>query len=165
MIGVIGSVLIVLQLSMAGIIILLLDELLQKGYGLGNAINLFIAANVFGCILWENLSFMSVRSPDGQDEFEGAIVFFLHALIIRPNKMQGLTDAFVRGYGPNLLNLLSTLIIGFAMNLFQNFRVELNLTSQRVRNHTPVYPIRLIYTSNIPVLMQTAIVQVIYFIS
>lgn len=108
---------------------------------------------------------MSVKSPDGADEFEGALIFFLHALIIRPNKVQGLTDAFVRSYGPNLLNLFATLLVGLAMNLFQNFRVELNLTSQRVRQHNPVYPIRLIYTSNVPVLMQTAIVQVIYFIS
>jgi protein transport protein SEC61 subunit alpha len=35
-IGIVNSILIVLQLSTAGIILILLDELLQKGYGLGS---------------------------------------------------------------------------------------------------------------------------------
>ena len=44
--GPINCILIILQLSFAGIIVLLLDELLQKGYGLGSGISLFIATNI-----------------------------------------------------------------------------------------------------------------------
>jgi protein transport protein SEC61 subunit alpha len=117
--GLVSSILIVLQLLFAGGIILLLDELLQKGYGLGNGINLFIATNIFGMILWESFSPSSIMSPEGAPEFEGAVVFFLHALFIRPNKGQGLTDALMRSYGPNLLNLVSTLIVILAVNYFQ----------------------------------------------
>lgn len=36
-------VLLVVQLSIAAIVVILLDELLQKGYGLGSGISLFIA--------------------------------------------------------------------------------------------------------------------------
>merc|ERR1719379_756376 len=36
-----NAVLIVLQLFFAGLIVVVLDELLQKGYGLGSAISLF----------------------------------------------------------------------------------------------------------------------------
>jgi protein transport protein SEC61 subunit alpha len=39
-------VLLVVQLVIAGLIVILLDELLQKGYGLGSGISLFIATNV-----------------------------------------------------------------------------------------------------------------------
>jgi len=38
--------LLILQLVVAGLIVILLDELLQKGYGLGSGISLFIATNV-----------------------------------------------------------------------------------------------------------------------
>ena len=40
-----NAILIITQLFVAGMIVLLLDELLQKGYGLGSGISLFIATN------------------------------------------------------------------------------------------------------------------------
>merc|ERR1719371_45529 len=44
--------LIIIQLFVAGLIVLLLDELLQKGYGLGSGISLFIATNICETIVW-----------------------------------------------------------------------------------------------------------------
>ena len=41
-----NAILIILQLFVAGIIVIILDELLQKGYGLGSGISLFIATNI-----------------------------------------------------------------------------------------------------------------------
>merc|ERR1712216_130359 len=38
-----NAILIILQLFVAGLIVICLDELLQKGYGLGSGISLFIA--------------------------------------------------------------------------------------------------------------------------
>lgn len=40
-------ILLVTQLMIAGLIVILLDELLQKGYGLGSGISLFIATNIW----------------------------------------------------------------------------------------------------------------------
>jgi len=60
--GIIKSVLIVAQLSIAGIIVLLLDELLQKGYGLGSGISLFIATNICEIILWKSFSPITIRT-------------------------------------------------------------------------------------------------------
>ena len=45
--------LLILQLVVAGLIVILLDELLQKGYGLGSGISLFIATNVCETIVWK----------------------------------------------------------------------------------------------------------------
>ena len=42
-----NAILIILQLFFAGIIVICLDELLQKGYGLGSGISLFIATNIW----------------------------------------------------------------------------------------------------------------------
>jgi protein transport protein SEC61 subunit alpha len=51
-----NALLIVTQLIVAGMIVLLLDELLQKGYGLGSGISLFIATNVCETIVWSSVS-------------------------------------------------------------------------------------------------------------
>ena len=56
-----NAALIILQLFCAGIIVLILDELLQKGYGLGSGISLFIATNICETIIWK--AFSPVRRP------------------------------------------------------------------------------------------------------
>ena len=45
--GVGNAILIIIQLCFAGIIVICLDELLQKGYSLGSGISLFIATNIW----------------------------------------------------------------------------------------------------------------------
>merc|ERR1719162_996725 len=51
-----NAILIILQLFFAGVIVLMLDELLQKGYGLGSGISLFIATNICESIVWKSFS-------------------------------------------------------------------------------------------------------------
>ena len=64
--------LIIIQLFVAGLIVLLLDELLQKGYGLGSGISLFIATNICETIVWKSFSPATVNTGRGT-EFEGKI--------------------------------------------------------------------------------------------
>merc|ERR1711870_163963 len=77
--------LIIIQLFVAGLIVLLLDELLQKGYGLGSGISLFIATNICESIVWRAFSPTTVNTGRGP-EFEGAIIALVHLLITWPNK-------------------------------------------------------------------------------
>ena len=56
--------LIVLQLVAAGLVVLLLDELLQKGYGLGSGISLFIATNVCETIVWKSFSPSTINTGE-----------------------------------------------------------------------------------------------------
>ena len=51
---------------MAGLIVLLLDELLQKGYGLGSGISLFIATNICETIVWKAFSPATVNTGRGK---------------------------------------------------------------------------------------------------
>jgi protein transport protein SEC61 subunit alpha len=60
--GAFNSILIVMQLFTAGVIVILLDELLQKGYGLGSGISLFIATNICENILWKSFSPITIRT-------------------------------------------------------------------------------------------------------
>ncbi|MEM3654015.1 MAG: preprotein translocase subunit SecY, partial [Candidatus Bathyarchaeia archaeon] len=47
---------VLLQLLASGIIIILMDELLQKGWGIGSGISLFIAAGVAQRIFWDSFA-------------------------------------------------------------------------------------------------------------
>jgi len=81
-----NAILIIIQLSFAGIIVIMLDELLNKGYGLGSGISLFIATNICENILWKAFSPMTIETSQGT-EIEGAIFALFHLLITRPNKI------------------------------------------------------------------------------
>ena len=93
--GIIRSLLIIAQLFLAGFMVLMLDELLQKGYGLGSGISLFIATNICETILWKSFSPVTIRTDQGT-EFEGAIIATFHFLLSKPNKFYGLQQAFYR---------------------------------------------------------------------
>jgi protein transport protein SEC61 subunit alpha len=47
----------------------------------------------------------------------------------------------------------------------QGFRVEIKLVRKNVRGNDQRYPIKLFYTSNIPIILQTALVSNLYFFS
>ena len=59
---------------MSGIIVLMLDDLMQKGYGLGSGISLFIATNICDTILWKAFSPLQTLTENNKYEYEGAIV-------------------------------------------------------------------------------------------
>merc|ERR1711896_29384 len=79
--------------------------------------------------------------------------------------MGALKEAFYRQHAPNLTNLLATVLVFFIVIYFQGFRVELAVKNQKVRGQQGSYPIKLFYTSNIPVILQTALVSNLYFFS
>nr|WCZ58395.1 protein transport protein Sec61 subunit alpha [Paratrimastix eleionoma] len=152
------------QLVMAGMILTILDEFLQKGYGLGSGISLFIATNICESIIWKSFSPTTVNYGRGT-EFEGAIIALIHLLITRSDKGRALKEAFYRQNLPNLSNLLATVLVFLIVIYFQGFRVDLPLTHQKYRNYQMTYPIKLFYTSNIPVILQSALVSIVYFFS
>lgn len=49
--------------------------------------------------------------------------------------------------------------------IFQGFRVDLPIKSARYRGQYSSYPIKLFYTSNIPIILQSALVSNLYVIS
>uniref|UniRef100_A0A8C4J738 SEC61 translocon subunit alpha 1 n=1 Tax=Dromaius novaehollandiae TaxID=8790 RepID=A0A8C4J738_DRONO len=156
--------LITIQLFVAGLIVLLLDELLQKGYGLGSGISLFIATNICETIVWKAFSPTTVNTGRGM-EFEGAIIALFHLLATRTDKVRALREAFYRQNLPNLMNLIATIFVFAIVIYFQGFRVDLPIKSARYRGQYNTYPIKLFYTSNIPIILQSALVSNLYVIS
>merc|ERR1711963_1069907 len=156
-----NAFLIVVQLLVAGIIVILLDELLQKGYGLGSGISLFIATNICETIIWKAFSPQTINQGRGS-EFEGAVIATFHLLITKQDKVRALREAF---YRQNLINLMATVLIFGVVIYFQGFSVDLPIKSARYRGQYSSYPIKLFYTSNIPIILQSALVSNLYVIS
>jgi len=70
------------QLVFSGIIVLLLDDMLNKGYGLGSGISLFIATNICENIIWKSFSPITITTQQGT-EFEGSIINLVHSLLTK----------------------------------------------------------------------------------
>jgi protein transport protein SEC61 subunit alpha len=162
--GVINAYLIILQLVIAGIIVLLLDEILQKGYGMGSGISLFIAVNICENIVWKAFSPFTITNESGNVEYEGAIVAAVHLLITKQNKIAALNKAFYRSSSANLFNLMTTVAVFFIVIYFQGFKYDIQI-KQQGNSQYKTYPIKLFYSSNIPIILQTALVSNLYFFS
>lgn len=163
-IGAASALLIIAQLFFAGVVVLTLDELLQKGYGLGSGISLFIATNICEAIMWKAFSPTTINTGKGT-EFEGAVVALFHLLFTKSSKVGALKEAFYRSNAPNLTNLLATVFVFLIVIYFQGFRVDLYVKYQKIRGQQGSYPIKLFYTSNIPIILQSALVSNLYFFS
>lgn len=156
--------LLVLQLVFAGLIAILLDELLQKGYGLGSGISLFIATNICEQITWKAFSPTVVNSGRGY-EFEGAVVAMVHLLATRKDKKRALIEAFFRSTNPNMSQLFTTVGMFFVVVYLQGFRVDIPIKSTKARGPHGHYPIKLFYTSNTPIMLQSALTSNVFIIS
>lgn len=156
--------LLIFQVFIGGVIVLLLDELLQKGYGLGSGVSLFIATNICENIVWKAFSPTTINTGRGS-EFEGAIICLFHVLITRNDKIAALKEAFYRPHLPNLMNLLATVLVFALVIYLQGWRVEVKLKSLAMPGQTASYPIKLFYTSNMPIMMQSAFVSNVFWIS
>lgn len=159
--GSINILMIVVQLIFASFIVIMLDELLQKGgYGLVSAISLFIATNVCEDLLWKSFSFLKVR-----DEYEGAFVAFLSYLYNQPNKLVALKKGFLREGLTNLYNVITTLGIFLLVNYFQGFQSNVSIHDKRQAGHVDSYGVKLFYTSNTPIIVLNSVISNLMFMS
>lgn len=156
--------LLIIQLVAAALIVILLDELLQKGYGLGSGISLFIATNICESIVWKAFSPTTINTGRGP-EFEGAIISLFHLLFTWNDKGRALREAFWRERLPNVMNLIATLAVFAVVIYLQGFRIEIPVKSNRFRGQRGSYPVKLFYTSNMPIMLESALTSHVYIVS
>jgi len=158
--------LIVVQLCVSALFVLLLDDLLKAGYGFGSAISLFISVNICESIFWQAFSYRVVDTIVGP-EYEGAIVNLVFSLIAGQS-VRTLKHAFFRSSLPNVSNLLATLVVFVVVIYFQGFRVDIPIKHARGRNRSAAqqtYAIRLFYTSNVPIMLQSTLTSTVFMVS
>lgn len=131
---------VIFQLGFAAYLVILFDEMLQKGWGIGSAISLFILAGVAQSVIWSLLGFVP-----GVAETYGLLpaIFSERSAVIlaRPN-----------GF-PDITGIFATLAIITALVYLQAMRVEIPVTSQRLRGIRSRVPLQFIYVTNIPILL------------
>lgn len=103
---------------MAGVIVICLDELLARGWGLGSGISLFIATNICESIIWKSFSPTTINAGAGP-QFEGSVIAFFHLLLTRKDKVRALKEAFYRQGLPNVSSLLATILVFLVVIYFQ----------------------------------------------
>ena len=137
------------QLMAASIIVMLLDEMIQKGWGLGSGISVFIMAGVTQQILWS--LFSPLPAGDG-----GTIGIFPY---IAQSIFSGdLSNVFFRSNQlPSIFGLLLTGGVLLILVFTQGMKIEIPIVSTKYRGFSAVFPIKLMYVSNIPVILASAL--------
>ncbi len=143
-----------LQLMAAGIIVMLLDELVQKGWGLGSGISLFIMAGVAQTIVWNMFSTSN-----------GLFVGSLDTLLKGGQSLLEWVVGTSSGYFPSLIGFIATLATFIVIIYIQGIRVELPMTYAGYKGFRSRYPIKLLYVSNLPVIFASALFANVYFFS
>lgn len=152
------SILIFIQLMIATIILILLDEMVQKGWGLGSGVSLFIAAGIAQQMFWE--TFSPVIGSDGK--YVGAILYTIQTLI----RGEGLIASLTRPYGlPNLTGLIVTLAILLFVVYMEGTRIEVPIAITKYRGIKTKIPLKLLYVSNIPIIFTSMLFVDIQIIS
>ena len=153
--------LIVLQLFLGSYIVFLMDELISK-WGIGSGISLFIAAGVAqqlftGTFNWyavDASQAMSLSNPPA-----GAIPKAIYVIMnCSPAEMaaQGYDIIFLQQPNP-MIALIGTIAIFLFVAYLESTRIELPLAHGGARGARGRYPIKLLYASNIPVILMSAL--------
>ena len=162
-----NSVAVFLQLVAVGILIILLDETLQKGWGLGSGVSLFIATNTAELILWG--AFSPLPTGDQGDGFyRGAVLAFFQLMMEAAGTgkwRENLIHAFNRPNNlPDMSGVLATVVVFLVVIYLEACRVEIPVSYAKFRGFKGKYPIKLLYVSNIPViLVQALYANLIFF--
>ena len=139
------------QLMAASVFVVFMDELIQKGWGLGSGISLFIAAGVSQQILWSLFSPL----PAGDGGSIGIVPFVIQNFT---SGMGDFADVFFRSNQlPSIFGLLLTIGVLLILVYTQGMKVEIPIVSTKYRGFAATYPIKLMYVSNIPVILASAL--------
>lgn len=150
---------IMLELIAAGIVLMLMDEMLQKGWGIGSGISLFIAAGVAQQIWW---NMVAPFGPMGDGKYLGSVIALAQSI----TGGEGISGVLVRGQGlPDMIGLFATLAVIMIVVYLTGLHVEVPVSYARYRGFRGKFPIKLLYVSNIPVIFAAALFGNVYFIS
>ena len=156
-----AQTIIVGQLFFGSYLVFLMDEVVSK-YGIGSGISLFIAAGVSqqlvtGTINWLPSTLTSTLSLSNPPA--GAIPKLLYIITHASSSYlisTGIPQILFEPPNP-IVALLGTLLIFFIVAYFQSSKIELPIAHERVRGARGRYPLQLLYASNIPVILATAL--------
>ena len=157
-----ANAIIVSQLFIGSYLVFLLDELVSK-WGIGSGISLFIAAGV------AQSTFVGTLSPlptvqgtplSFENPPSGTLPMIFYTLRTATNSQLVSENGFeliLLNHANPVAALASSIIVFLVVAYAESSKLELPLTHGKVRGHRGQYPIRLVYASNIPVILMAAL--------
>ncbi|BBD71917.1 preprotein translocase subunit SecY [Sulfodiicoccus acidiphilus] len=136
------------QLILSTFVILLLDEMIQKGWGLGSGVSLFILAGVAKIMFWDMFGIAAVQS-------QNLPVGFFPSLVSSLASGAGLANLIVdvtKPFQPDLVGFLSTIVLIILLVYLTAININIPVTSQRLRGIRRTIPLNFLYVSSIPVI-------------
>jgi preprotein translocase SecY subunit len=160
--NIVTVIVIFIQLLFAGVVLMLLDEMIQKGWGMGSGISLFILAGVAQRIMWDSFG-IQAAVQDGKQY--GAFIALGQTILggepwinafFRFDSQGALTNL------PTMLGFLTTVTVFIIVIYLQGVKVELPISHADYRGFRGRYPINLLYVSNLPVIFASALFANVY---
>ena len=160
-----AAILIFLQLLAAGFVVMLMDELVQKGWGFGSGISLFIMAGVA-----QKVFLNCFYASPAVDSFGSSGIFVALAQTLASGKnvlgiIARLPSTSEGTQYPSIVGLLATVGAFLVVIYMEGVRVELPLSYAGYKGYRSKYPIKLLYVSNLPVIFASALFANVYFFS
>ena len=151
------AVFVMLQLAAGGVLALLLDEIVSK-WGFGSGISLFIAAGVANQMLIRVFSPLSATCVPGD---------FLKCIPTAEAPPSGLLwQFFINSFSGKaidaigvVLPIVTTTIIFLLVVYIQDVGIDIPLSFSALRGFGRSWPLKLLYTSNIPVILAAALIS------
>ncbi len=132
----------IIQLAAGGIVVIILDELVSK-WGFGSGVSLFIAAGVASQIFVGLISPLSVEG-----RMAGGIPGFIFSLL-------GGNTPLAIAY---ILPVITTAVIFLIVVYAQHIKIRIPLAFSALRGFGRTWDLKLLYTSNIPVILTAALI-------
>ena len=164
-----AKLLLIVQLFAGSYIIFMMDEVVSK-WGIGSGISLFIAAGVAqslftGALNWNPIDMsadMSLENPPG-----GTIPRALYYIFtLSPEEMaSGGYESLFLGQPNPMRALVGTFVIFLLVADLESPRIELPLSHGNARGARGRYPIKLMYASNIPVILMSALLAIVSMVT
>ncbi|GAH48799.1 unnamed protein product, partial [marine sediment metagenome] len=131
--------------------------MLQKGWGIGSGVSLFIATGIAGQVFWNCFSFVPMTGGHFDDMPRGIVIAFFQALFV-PDSPVGVEDLWFRPSNlPGLMSIITTIGIFVVIVYFESVTIDIPLAYSGYRGFKGKYPIKLLYVSNIPVILVSAL--------
>ena len=157
----IAQSLIVAQIAFGSYLVFLMDEVVSK-WAIGSGISLFIAAGVAQAIFTGTFNWLPT-SPTKALSFDnppaGTIpktIYFVQNMNAANLAGGGFEQIFLQNPNP-IIAIIGTLVIFLVVAYVESTKIELPLAHSKARGARGRYPIRLMYASNIPVILMSAV--------
>ncbi|MFA4960526.1 MAG: preprotein translocase subunit SecY [Candidatus Pacearchaeota archaeon] len=135
--------LVILQLCLGGILIIFMDEVVQK-WGFGSGVSLFIAAGIGWRLFAQLFGFLGVQ---GGLEASGKVLAFVASIIVGDGT----------GVLLAIIPIIITAILFLAVVFAQSLKVEIPLAYDRIRGHSVKWPLQFFYAGVMPVILVSAL--------